>query len=465
MAFLHSSGKSVAGSQPLAAWANGGASLPPSTPDLPLLVRVKRTLHALSKSLLVRALVPAVFLACHLAAMGKLGEERFGLPFDAAPGSPPTFVSPGTESGPVTWNRLVVSRWDSQHYIAIALRGYRYCAPRAAFNATRHPDDDIACELNFFPGYAFVGRWAAALTHAPMDYALLGVSLVASWILMFLWTGEELTSAMGPAVTWLSLVYLNVFTTGYALATIQTEPLALCLTMVAFVCLQRRYYLLGAFAAGAASIVRPTGVAISFAFAFGLFVATIRERPRALTVAWRFCLMALAGWGLASFLLFCQVRFGDALVYSHARTRYYHYAPSFSALLHPSHRWIAESIWAGPNEGMWLAAGLVWFALGHRKALRGFTFDAQAFWYALFVTCVGIAAVGQVEIAFSGMGRYLLLALPLFFATAAVTKGHPLAIGIWILLCAMHYWCVNSCFFIGHGMPNYLSACNIQRGS
>jgi hypothetical protein len=436
-----------------------------SAPVLPLVVRVKRALLALSRSIVVRSIVPIVFLACHLAAMTKVGEERYSIPFDSAPGSPPGFVDPSRQPAPDHWNRLVTSRWDSQHYITLALRGYQYCAPRSLLTETRHPDDDVVCQLNFFPGYPIVGRWAAAITHAPIDFALLGVSLVASWILMFLWTGEDLTSAMGPGVTWLSLLYLNVFTTGWALATVQTEPLALCLTMVSFVCLRRRLFLVGALAAGAASVVRPTGVAISCAFTLALFVATIREKPRPLEVAWRFVLMALSAWGLASFLLFCHFRFGDAFVYSHARMRYYHYAPSFNALLHPSHRWIAQSIWAAPNEGVWLASALVWFALGHRKSLAGFSIEGQAFWYALFVMGVGIAAVGQVEIGFSGMSRYLLLTLPLFFAIGVATKNHPLAIGVWILVCMIHYWCVGSCFFVGHTMPNFWGACNIQPGA
>jgi hypothetical protein len=439
----------------------------PSFPSsaLPYQVRLERALERLAKSVLVRAIVPVLFLLGHLGAMTKLGEERFSLPFNAAPGEAPGFVDPRTQAVPDHWNRLIPSRWDSQHYITLALRGYRYCAPRAALTATRHPDDDVVCQLNFFPGYALVGRWAADLSGAPIDFALLGVSLVASWILMFLWTGKELVAAMGTGLTWLSLLFLNVFTTGWALATLQTEPLALCLTMVAYVLLERRRYLFGALAAGAVSVVRPTGIAISCAFAFALFVATVRERPRARIVLWRLGLMAFSGWGLAAFMAFCYVRFGDALVYSHSRTRYYHYAPSLFSLFHPSHRWLAQSIWAAPNEGVWLAAGLIWFALGHRKALSGFRLDAKVFWYTLFIFGVGIAAVGQVEVGFSGMSRYLLLTLPLFFAVAAVTKNHPLAIGLWVLVCTIHYWSVNSCFFVGYQMPNFWSVCNIQPGA
>jgi len=45
------------------------------------------------------------------------------------------------------------------------------------------------------------------------------------------------------------------------------------------------------------------------------------------------------------------------------------------------------------------------------------------------------------------------------------TKNHPLAIGVWVLVCMIHYWCVGSCFFVGHTMPNFWGACNIQPGA
>lgn len=409
--------------------------------------------------------MPVLCLLCHLAAMTSLGHDRFSLAFNAAPGHAPGFREPATQAVPDYWNRLIPSRWDSQHYITLAVRGYSQCAPRSRLGPAHYPDADVVCQLGFFPGYALLGRWASAIFHAPIDFALLGVSLTASWILMFLWTGPEMVAALGLKTTWLSLLYLNVFTSGYSLAAIQTEPLALCLTLVAFVLLQRQQYLLGSLVAGATSGVRPTGVATSIAFTLALLVATMRERPRAGTMAWRLLLAVISGWGLMAFLAFCQYRFGDALVYSHSRTRYYHYAPSFAALLQPSYRWIAQSMSAAPNEGVWLAAGLIWFALGHRRALAGFRPDLQVFWYTLFICAVGIAAVAQAELGFSGMSRYLLLALPMFFAIASVTKNQPLAIALWVVACLLHYWSVNSCYYVGYQMPNFWQVCNIQPGS
>jgi hypothetical protein len=229
--------------------------------------------------------------------------------------------------------------------------------------------------------------------------------------------------------------------------------------------LERRQFALGALAAGAVGIVRPTGVAVSIAFALALLVQTVRQRPRWRMWLWRLVLMGVSSWGILLLLVFFQIRFGDALVYSHARTRYYHYAPDPLALLAPKYTWISQSIWAAPNEGIWLACGLLFFALGGRTALRGFSESGKVYWYAVYALVVFIAAAGQVAIGWSGMSRYLLLAIPLFFALAATLKRHPVALVLWVLFSFAHYWSVNGCFYVGKGEPNFWEICHCQPGA
>lgn len=427
--------------------------------------RAGHGIETFARSLPVRLLLPAVFLVLHLVALTALARVRFGRPFNSSPHSPPAFTHPATELVPPNWRRLVVSRWDAQHYIELALRGYQPCAPRAELGPTKHPDDNLACQLNFFPGYAYMGRAVAAVARMPIDYALLGVSLLASYLAMFLWTSRAMVESLGFATTYLSLVLLNVFTTGYALVTVQTEPTALLATVGAFVLLHHRKYALGALCAGATGVIRPTGVATGMAFALALLVATIQERPRLRVWVWRLFLGLVAGWGILALFAFWQIRFGDPLIYSHARTRYYHYVPNPLALLVPKYSWLSESIWAAPNEGLWLAAGLFIFALGHRSALARVPLPGRVYWYALFVFVVGVAAAGQVEIAFAGLSRYLLLALPMFFAAAAALRRHPIALGLWIAFSAIHYWSVNACFYVGHGEPGFANVCHFAPGT
>jgi hypothetical protein len=422
-------------------------------------------LDRLASSMPFRALLPIFFLAFHLVVLSALAKERFGLPFNSAPGAAPSFTNPAVEPIPAYWSRLIVSRWDSQHYITIGLRGYEYCAPREALGPDHFPDSDVVCQLNFFPGYALVGGATSRLLHVPIDYALLGVSLVSSYFAMFLWTSKEIVAALGGLTTLASLFLLNVFTTGYELVTLQTEPPSLLLTMATFVLLERKRLVPAALCAGAASMVRPTGIAISAAFAFAILARTLRERPHWRVVLLRGALCILAAWGLIALFAFYGFRFGDPLVYAHARTRYYHYAPNPLALFWPSYKWLAQSLWAAPNEGMWLAAGLLWFALGHRAALGGFSRAGRVYWYALYFLTVGISASGQVTIGFSGMSRYLLLAVPLFFAMAAAMRKSAAAFVLWTIISLAHYWSVNACFYVGRSEPGFWQICHIQPGA
>jgi hypothetical protein len=399
----------------------------------------------------VRLLVPAFFLLFHLAVLTQLAKERFGIPFNAAPGEAPGFVNPASDPAPQRWDRLIVSRWDAQHYITLALRGYEYCAKKSELGPDRPPDKDVVCQLNFFPGYAFLGGAVSRLLRVPADYALLGISLAASFFGMFLWTSREMVAAMGVSRAYLSLLFFNVFSTGYSLVTVQTEPCAFFCTIASFVLLERRRYALGAFVAGAASIIRPTGVASGLGFAIALLVATLHERRSVIACVKRLPWMVLAGWGLFALAAFFKLRFDDMFVYSHARTRWYHYEPSFTSLLSIKPEWISQSIWAAPNESVWLAAGLLWFTLGHRAAMRGFTLQGQVYWYAVFILNVGISMVSQVELSFSGLSRYMLLALPVFFAMASSMRGNVFAIVTWCALSFVHYWSVGSCFYLGYG--------------
>jgi hypothetical protein len=418
----------------------------------------------LASSMAVRTFLPAFFLVFHVVVLSALAKERFSIPFNSAPGAAPGFVNPAIDPVPTNWSRLIVSRWDSQHYITIGLRGYKYCAPREELGPDHYPDSDLVCQLNFFPGYAFVGGWVSRLLHVPIDYALFGVSLFTSYLAMVLWTSKEIVSALGGLVTLSSLVLLNFFTTGYELITLQTEPPSLMLTLATFVLLERRRLLPAALCAGAAAIVRPTGIAVSAAFGLAVLWKTYRERPNVGTILLRALYCAVAAWGLILLFVFFQVRFGDALVYAHARERYYHYLPNPLAVFTPSYKWLAQSLWAAPNEGMWLAAGLLWFALGHRSAFAGFSTTGKIFWYAIYAITVGIS-LGQVSLGFSGMSRYMLLAVPMFFAMAAAMKRTPAAFVLWVIICLAHYWSVNACFYVGRGEPGFWQICHIQPGA
>lgn len=405
-----------------------------------------------------RVVVALVLLGLQLLVAIHSGDRFDVKRFNSKPGDPPHFRNPAADWAPANWDRLVVSRWDSGNYIELGLRGYQHCPPRSETLPVRVP----GCNLAFYPTYGLVGRYVAKLTTLPIDYALLAVSLVASFLFLYLWTGKELTSRLGVAETYFALVCFNAYTTGYCLVTVQTEPLTLVLAMGAYVALVRRRRLTGALLAGASSGIRITGVAIGLAFAVGLLVELLEERPRK---AWPWIRAALLGalcvWGQVALMAYHAHRFGDPLTYIHAHGQLFHHEhPGLAALFPPDADKIAASIDWPLHEGLWLAAALLWFALGHREALRRFPIAEQAFWYVAYFATVGIATVGMLPLALAGMSRYLLLALPMFLAMAAAMRRRPVLALVWIGLSAWHYWNIDICTYTGGMGDHTLIVCH-----
>ena len=112
------------------------------------------------------ALATALALA-HLLAFARAGHSRLNIPFDLAPGAHLQFTDPRAPSlGPMPrqpphWSRLVVSRFDAQHYIGTALRGLSACPtdPKRA-NGWAY----LSCGLGWLPAYGAAGGVVSKVT-------------------------------------------------------------------------------------------------------------------------------------------------------------------------------------------------------------------------------------------------------------------------------------------------------------
>jgi hypothetical protein len=418
----------------------------------------------LASALPFRIVVAAAVVLLHLWAMTHLARERLGTPFNASPGNPPGFVGGRPDGGIDRWNRLVISRWDAAHYMGLGMRGYKFCKNASELRPGEFPDSNPACQLHFYPGYGFLGRAVAEVLRIPIDFALLGVSIAASIALTLMWTGREMRAGLGVGGAYLSLLLLNVWTAGYLQVTIETEPCLMAMSMGTFVCLQRRWDFPAAFLAGAASIIRITGVGAGFAVCAVVLARTLRRHPRP-SLAWlrALALMAIAGWGAIALMTYFGVRFGDPFAYGHSYEREYHHGASFKHLLFLDGRVFIQSIWAEPNDGVFLAATLLWFALGHREGLKRFDFDGQVFWYVLYFSLVLIGAAGSVDNAFGGAARYMITALPLFFAMAGVMRNKPAVLGLWLLMSTTHYYNAGICTYESQFYPNRAQQCGFAR--
>src|SRR5262249_55491185 len=104
-----------------------------------------------------RLAVCTLALAVHLLAFLTIGDGRMHLPWNREPVSSPAFDY-ADQPAPSHWNRILVSRWDSQHYIDILERGYTQCPPEDLRGASLNPYL-LRCGFNFYPGYAVVGHF------------------------------------------------------------------------------------------------------------------------------------------------------------------------------------------------------------------------------------------------------------------------------------------------------------------
>jgi hypothetical protein len=396
-----------------------------------------------------RAALAALCVAAQLAVLASFARVRFGMPWNAAPETAPLLASPRAETL-TGWNRLVVARWDSLHYENLALRGYAQCPAATRRTSALPAAPTMTCDLAFYPGYSLVGWLVSLGGRIPIDYALLLVSLASSWVFYFVWTSREIVDALGVRATLIALACFNLFTTGFTTVTIQTEPLLLGTTLAAFVLAQRGRLVAAALAAGAATGVRVTGAATGLAFAAFLALALWRERP-VTARAWvrGLVLAALGFWGLAAMLAYDGLALGDPLIYIHAHQRSFGHRPSLGALLAPDPSWLLRSFTSPLHEGAILAAGVLWFALGHREAMARFSPPARAFSYALVAGALGISMLGSVSRGFEGMNRYLIAAVPIFFAMGKLLERRRLALLAWLGLSFWHYWNVDLCLYVG----------------
>jgi hypothetical protein len=418
-------------------------------------------LSSLARSGAFRLAISILILGAHLFIVSSFARERFGLPMNRDPGNPPHFVEPSVEWYTSTWDRLAVSRWDSCHYISLLERGYSQCPPQDMRHAAV---GQARCNLNFYPGYPALTWLVNLVLRLPSDYALFAVSIAASLLFLFLWTDRIIVDALGVGGAYASLLAFNAFTTAFALVTPQTEPCTLLFTLGAFLAFARRRLLLAAILAGAASAMRISGAATGIALGLAILCQLFLERPQrkrdwvvpALSAV-------LSVWGVVAIMGYHWYRFRDPLLYVHAHAQTYAHSGSFASLIDPQTEWLLRSVDHPLHEGVVLAFATVWFLLGRKQAMSGFSVPERVFWYTLTVVGVLISVLGTIELGLSGMNRYLLLILPLFFAMGSFLKSRPGLFAVWIVISFWHYRQADLCDYLGGVGEGRFSRCHVPQ--
>jgi hypothetical protein len=413
--------------------------------------RAPATLDKLASTQWFRVAVAGLVTCLHLLIFQVAGRDRLDLPFNSEPARP-YYSDPdasavrGYPRQPHHWSRLIVSRWDAQHYIGFAIRGLTAC-PEDGANATDL--QYLECGLGWLPAYGVVGGAVSEVTGAPEDITLMMMSVIAAIILNLLWTSEVIVSRIGRLEAYATLLAFNVFPTAFFQVTPYSESATLALVIAGFVLMSRERWLLAGLLVGAATALRAPAVAFAAGLSVAAIVAAYRARKAAAPRWWRPLLaIPLSGWGQAVQLVVLQIAVGDAGAYFRARTAFGD-ERHFDRLFDPDY--YLQGFTTQHMDSVILLGSIAMIVLTCREVFRRFKLE-QALYLAVASAATILLSVVSVQ-HYWGLNRYLLLCPILFFGLGTLSRKHVIIYALWLALCAAFYWHVELCSYISHGDP------------
>ena len=190
-------------------------------------------------------------------------------------------------------------RWDAGWYLNIAQHGYAYNGnPAQEQNLVFLPLYPLACRLC---------HRGTGLSLPRCGVLLSNLAFLAALAALYALTAREL----GPAVARDTVLLLAFFPTSFVFSTMYTEACYLVLSLFAWAAFRRQRWLVGGLWAGLASATRVPGILLVVPLLCeGLPRVTARRQWGRLLLA-----CGLAGSGLAGFMLYEWVAFGDPLAH------------------------------------------------------------------------------------------------------------------------------------------------------
>lgn len=327
----------------------------------------------------------------------------------------PGFLSGGASDMPGAWPVRALCHWDSWWYVNIVAQGYWY-----------HPGEQSP--VAFFPLYPLAVR-AVMLLGVDRFTGAVAVSLASglgALSLYFRWSKAVLPTSSGTS-TWLLALYPYAV---YLYGVIYSDALFLLLVIGAFLALERQRPLVAMLLGMAATAGRPVAPAL----VVGLVVRSVElrlkaDKPvRAVDLA-----PALAGLGLAAWMGYLWVSFGDPLAFVHVQS-----APGWTQPPGPAvwfkldffhlvfERWRPFVVWRhGPQA-------LVAFSM---LALVWPTWRRLGAGYGVYLLAV-VALPTLSTKDFMGLGRYGLAAFPAWLTVAQWLDERPRLRVAWLTVSA-----------------------------
>jgi Gpi18-like mannosyltransferase len=205
-----------------------------------------------------------------------------------------------SEAGPPFSGALEVwNRWDTGHYVNIALNGYN--------PATENPA--------FFPLYPLLMSILDPVL--PGDMLVTGLIVAsAACVVALTMVARLVEDLFGVDTGQRTTLYLMAFPFAFYLVAAYTESLFLALSVASLYCMRRGHWWYAGALAGLASATRQAGVLLALAFA----VEYLRQREwKPARIRWNAAAVVLVPTGVIGFMIYSWLTLGDPLSFVHVQ--------------------------------------------------------------------------------------------------------------------------------------------------
>ena len=295
---------------------------------------------------------------------------------------------------PTVWT---LDRWDGTWYRMVARGGYLLIPGR--------PSDPA-----FFPLYPIMLR---GLHAAGVGWGIVGPLLSNLALLLGLWlfyrlSGEIFSEPLARRAT----TYLAIFPLSYVFSMTYPESVVLVLMMAAPLAALRRHWWLAAFCAGAAALARPEGLFLFFPLA-----GIAWQQRHSLSPTHRGAALAAVAApvaAIASYSLYLATVLRDPLAWSQAERawgRRFRISGVYDAFAH---------LPATLGHNPWLARDVVFLFLYLALLYAAWRVGTPVAWLA---AAAAVVILPVFTGSFDSIGRFGLLAPPLFWGLAGLTRN------------------------------------------
>ena len=309
-------------------------------------------------------------------------------------------VGPAGRIGPIEHSRVlgVLASWDARWYRVVAAHGYLLVPGRQSDPA-------------FFPLYPSLLRVAHALG---VGYVTSGVAVANCAFLVALAAFDCLTRELfGAAFAHRATVYLAIFPFGYVFSMAYPESVVLAAIVLGALCALRGRWLLAAAFAGVAALARPEGVFVALPIAAVAWSARDRLSPVRRGLAAGATLAPVAA--CAAYPLYLGRVLHDPLAWSRAERAWgRHFTPLGLARA-------IEHVAGAFDGNAWVVRDIVATLLYVALLTAAARARVPLAW---LVAGAAVIVLPLFSGAFTSVGRFGLLAVPVFWGLALIGATH-----------------------------------------